>query len=42
MEEEYGIKVSQYTVEAEEHIADDREKPRGAAGSAPRRFRARS
>ena len=25
MEEEYGIKVSQYTVEAEEHIADDRE-----------------
>ena len=32
MEEEYGIKVSQYTVEAEEHIADDREKPRGAAG----------
>ena len=25
MEEEYGIKVSQYTVDAEEHIADDRE-----------------
>ena len=25
MEEEYGIKVSRYTVEAEEHIADDRE-----------------
>ena len=25
MEEEYGIKVSQYTVEAEEHIANDRE-----------------
>jgi len=25
MKEEYGIKVSQYTVEAEEHIANDRE-----------------
>ena len=23
MKEEYGIKVSQHTVEAEEHIADD-------------------
>ena len=25
MEEEYGIKASHYTVEAEEHIADNRE-----------------
>jgi hypothetical protein len=31
MEEEYGIKVSQYTVETEEHIADDRENTQHGA-----------